>query len=238
MKAPIPHPLTLAERLIVALDVHDLDQARALVDQLHPLAPVVKIGFHSLFSGGLDLARDLARQGIKVFLDAKLYDIPATVESGARALAQNGFWCMTAHGISQNIRAAVAGTAGTDLRVLGVTVLTSMDQSHLSADGLERSVQDQVLLRAAQTLTAGAQGLIASPHEVTTLRQQFGDSPIIITPGIRPRGSAGDDQVRIMTPGQAIAAGADALVIGRPLIQSAAPRDTAQSILDEIAHAL
>ena len=231
-------PLTLGERLVIALDVSDLDRARALVDQLQPLQPIFKIGYHSLFSGGLDLAKDLARQGVKIFLDAKLHDIPATVEGGTRALAAGGFWCMTAHATAQNIAGAVAGAKGSDLRILGVTVLTSMTQEELGADGIKADMQDQVLRRASQALGAGAHGLIASPHEVTALRDQFGPKPLIITPGVRPAGSAAGDQKRIMTPGQAIHAGADALVIGRPIIQAASPPDMAKQVLDAIHSAL
>lgn len=226
--------LSLSERLVVALDVKDLNQARGLVDQLADLGLVFKIGYHSLFSGGLELAQDLARQGVKVFLDAKLYDIPATVEGGTRALAQHGFWCMTAHAQAQNIAGALRGAEGTDLKILGVTVLTSMTGQDLAADGLPQDMGAQVLRRAGQALGAGAHGLIASPHEVPTLRAQFGQAPLIITPGVRPAGSDAGDQARIMTPAKAIAAGADALVIGRPIVQADQPLDMAKSILDEI----
>ncbi len=230
--------LTLGERLVIALDISDLDRARALVDQLADLGPVFKIGYHSLFSGGLELAQDLARQGVKVFLDAKLHDIPATVEGGTRALARHGFWCMTAHAWAQNIAGAVKGAEGTGLKILGVTVLTSMTQADLAADGLSDEMADQVLRRAGQALDAGAHGLIASPHEAPALRDQFGPAPLIITPGVRPAGSDAGDQARIMTPAKAIAGGADALVIGRPIVQAAQPLDMAKSILDEIETAL
>lgn len=231
-------PLTLSERLVIALDVSDMTAARHLVDTLHPLEPIFKIGYHSLFGGGLALAQDLARQEVKVFLDAKLYDIPATVEGGTRALAAMGFWCMTAHAQAQNIAGAMAGAKGSDLRILGVTVLTSMDQTDLAADGLDRPVADQVIIRAHQAIQAGAHGLIASPHEVTTLREKFGPAPLIITPGVRSTGSQAGDQVRVMTPGKAIQAGADALVIGRPIIQAPDPLAAAKAILDEISTAL
>ncbi len=238
--APDPQrgSLSLAERLVVAVDVADSDQAKALIDQLADLGPIFKFGFHTLFGGGLDLARDLARQGHKVFLDAKLHDIPQTVEGGVRALARQGFWCLTAHGLSQNIAAAVAGAAGTDLKILGVTVLTSMGARDLHRDGITRSVADQVRVRAAQTLQAGAHGLIVSPLEVAGLRAECGDGPLLITPGIRPPGSDQGDQRRVATPGEAIAAGADALVVGRPILAASDPLDAAKTLLDQIQSAL
>ncbi len=223
---------------MVALDVADLDQAKALIDQLADLGPIFKFGFHTLFSGGLDLARDLARQGHKVFLDAKLHDIPQTVEGGVRALARQGFWCLTVHGLNQNVAAAVAGAAGTDLKILGVTVLTSMRARDLRRDGMTRSLADQVRIRAAQTLQTGAHGLIASPLEVATLRANVGNRPLLITPGIRPKGSDQGDQRRVATPAKAIAAGADALVVGRPILAASNPLDAAKTILDQIQSAL
>ena len=230
--------LLLNERLIVALDVSNMDQACSLVDSLAPLGPVFKIGYHSLFSGGLQLAQDLVRQGHKVFLDAKLYDIPATVASGTRALAAMGFWCLTAHAHAQNIAGAIAGAKGTALRILGVTVLTSMTQKDLSNDGLDRSVGEQVILRAKAALDAGAHGLISSPLEVSDLRRKFGLAPFLITPGIRLAQAAAGDQARFMTPFKAIRAGADALVIGRPVIQASNPLDVAKRIVDDISDAL
>ena len=231
---PLTAPLSLSERLVLALDVDTIDTAKRLVDDLADLGPVFKIGFHTLFSGGLDLAADLARQGLKIFLDAKLYDIPATVTGGTRALAAQGYWCMTAHAQAQNIAGAVKGAGDSPMRILGVTVLTSMDQGDLNADGLGDTVAGQVIRRAGQALGAGAHGLIASPMEVAALRNRFGDSPLLITPGVRPSGADQGDQARVMTPGQAIRAGADALVVGRPIIQADAPKDMARRILDEI----
>ncbi|MGB0784566.1 MAG: orotidine-5'-phosphate decarboxylase [Alphaproteobacteria bacterium] len=230
--------LSLSDRLIVAMDVRDLDKAKRLVDELTDLSPVFKFGYHNIFSGGLDLARNLARQGVKVFLDAKLHDIPKTVEGGTRSLAHNGFWCMTAHANYQNIKGAVTGAEGTDLKILGVTVLTSMDKIDLEKDGIKSNIADQVLVRSTQALNAGAHGLIASPLEVAALRKRFGDTPLIITPGIRPVGSAVDDQVRITTPKEAIKAGADALVIGRPILGAPNPLDAASAILDQIHSAI
>ena len=230
--------LSLGERLVVALDGVDINRACDLVDQLADLGPSFKIGYQLLFSGGLELAQGLASQGLKVFLDAKLYDIPATVERGTRTLARHGFWCMTAHAQAQNIAGAVRGAQGTDLKILGVTVLTSMDQEDLAADGLTGHLTDQVVRRAGQALDAGAEGLIASPKEVAVLRDQFGSAPLIITPGVRPTRSAAGDQVRTTTPAQAMAAGADALVIGRPIVRAPQPLDAAKSVLEEIARSL
>ena len=226
--------LALGERLVVALDLADLDAVNRLVATLIPLQPIFKFGYHNLFSGGLALAHDLARQGVKIFLDAKLHDIPNTVEGGTRALAQQGFWCLTAHATAQNIVGAVAGARGTDLRILAVTVLTSMTQADLALDAITAAPQDQVLRRAGQALDAGAAGLIASPLEVAALRAAYGASPLILTPGVRPSGSEIGDQARVMTPAHAMAAGADALVIGRPIIAAANPLDAAKAILDEI----
>lgn len=230
--------LQLEERLVVALDVGHMDAAKALLDQLADLAPVFKFGYHTLFNGGLALAADLARQGIKIFLDAKLHDIPATVEGGTRALAAQGYWCMTAHAVAQNIAGAVMGAEGTDLKILGVTVLTSMTDQDLAADQIGNPMAAQVLHRAGQALGAGAHGLIASPLEVAALRERFDAAPLIITPGVRPKGADQGDQARTMTPGEAIRAGADALVIGRPIIKAPNPLDAARSALDEINTAL
>ena len=230
--------LTLEERLVVALDVGHMDAAKALVDELADLGPVFKFGYHTLFNGGLSLAADLARQGVKIFLDAKLHDIPATVEGGTRALAAQGYWCMTAHAVAQNVAGAVKGAVDTDLKILAVTVLTSMTEQDLLADQIERPMDNQVLHRAGQALGAGAHGLIASPLEVAALRKRFDAAPLIITPGVRPKGSDQGDQARTMTPGEAIKVGADALVIGRPIIKADSPRDAAHQALDEINSAL
>ena len=231
-------PLSLNERLVIALDVATVDRARALAAELADLGPIFKIGYHTLFSGGLSLAQDLARQGLKVFLDAKLHDIPQTVEGGTRALAAQGYWCMTAHAQAQNITSAVAGAAGTSMKILGVTVLTSMTDQDLTEDGIPHSAADQVGRRAAQALGAGGHGLIASPLEVPTLRAVHGSAPLIITPGVRPANSDKGDQARTQTPAEAIHAGADALVVGRPIVQASSPLDAARRILDEIANAL
>ena len=224
------------DRLIVALDVPDalagLDLARTLGDAVS----FYKIGLGMLTGGGLALANELKQDhGKRIFLDLKLFDIGATVESAVRGLARFDLDFLTVHGDPHVVRAAKEGAAGSDLRILAVTILTSLDRADLDA-GLMRAgdLHDMAVERAARALEAGADGVIASPREAQAIRA-LPNARLIVTPGVRPAGAALGDQKRVETPAAALAAGADHIVIGRPVWQAADPRAAAQAILAEIA---
>jgi orotidine-5'-phosphate decarboxylase len=222
------------EKLIIALDVVSCDDARRLVDHLGDEASFYKIGYRLAFSGGLELARELIRNGYKVFLDLKLHDIGNTVEEGVRALSEFGATFLTVHAYPQTMRAAVKGAAGSDLKILGVTVLTSYDEWDMKEAGYSFSPSELVIKRALQAKEAGMDGLVCSAAEVAQVRGLTGPSLSLVTPGIRPLGSQAGDQKRITTPAQALKDGADYLVIGRPITASAAPREAVLEILREM----
>ena len=231
-----PTSLSPTDRLIVALDLPSLAEAETLVALLGEHATSFKIGYQLLPDGGYDLARRLHARGKRVFLDAKLYDIGATVERGVRSIARNGADMLTVHADPDTIRGAVAGkgdAAGLD--ILAVTVLTSWNEDSLRAHGIEGSVEDLVLRRADLAAEHGADGVIASAEEARAIRARFGDRLKIVTPGIRPIGASADDQKRVTTPAMAIHAGADALVVGRPVIQADSPVAAVVGIVNEIA---
>jgi orotidine-5'-phosphate decarboxylase len=224
-------------RLIVALDLPDADAARALVDQLGDSVGFYKIGLGMLTTGGLPLARELKTQGKRVFLDMKLFDIGATVEKAVVGLARLGLDFLTVHGDPQVVRAAVTGRGDAPTKILAVTLLTSLDRADLD-DMLIRdgTIDDLTVERARRALAAGADGLIASPHEAARIRAlPEAANRLIVTPGVRPAGAALGDQKRVSTPAAALAAGADHLVIGRPIWAAEAPRAAAEAILTEIA---
>ena len=224
-------------RLIVGLDVPDTDAARALVDRLGDSVGFYKIGLGLAPVGGFDLARDLKAAGRRVFLDLKLFDIGATVTAAVRALAPLAPDFLTVHGDPHVVRAAVAGRGDGPTRILAVTVLTSLDRDDLD-DALIAAgqVPDIVVERARRAFAAGADGVIASPREAGRLRAlPEASGRLIVTPGIRPAGSATGDQKRIATPAAALAAGADHLVVARPVLTAGDPRAAAQAILAEIA---
>ncbi|MGD9861829.1 MAG: orotidine-5'-phosphate decarboxylase [Pseudodonghicola sp.] len=226
------------DRLIVALDVPNAIQALALTEKLGDAVSFYKIGLGMLTGGGLGLAHELiAEHGKRVFLDMKLFDIGATVEAAVRGLAQFDLDFLTVHGDPHVVRAAKEGAAGKDLKILAVTILTSLDRADLD-DGLMKpgDVADLVVERAARAFEAGADGVIASPQEAAAIRalpQAAGR--LIVTPGVRPTGAALGDQKRVATPASAIAAGADHIVVGRPVWQAPDPRAAAQAIVDELA---
>lgn len=224
------------DRLIVALDVPSVEAARAMVGRIGDAATFYKIGKELVYAGGLDFARDLVAAGHKVFLDLKLHDIPNTVESAARAVSGLGATFLTVHAYPQTLAAAVKG-AGSGLKVLGVSVLTSMNDSDLAQAGYGLGVADLVRRRARQAMEAGAHGLICSPLDIAGVRETVGAALEIITPGVRPAGSDAGDQKRVMTPGEAIRAGADRLVVGRPVTAAADPAAAARAIVAEIAAA-
>ncbi len=226
------------DRLIVALDLGDVGEARALVERLGDLVTVYKVGYQLVFSGGLGFPRDLAMGGKKVFLDMKLHDIGSTVSKGVEAIATLGMAFVTVHAYPQTMRAAAQAAAGTQLTVLGVTVLTSYDQADVAASGYGGTVADLVARRADQAVEAGIDGLILSPSEVASLHRSHGERLLMVTPGVRPAGSEQGDQKRVATPADAIRRGADYLVIGRPITAAPDPVAAAAAIFAEIESAV
>ena len=226
------------ERLIIALDVPEPDDARRLVRDIGDAAEFYKVGLELVMRGGLALVREFADQGLKIFLDMKLLDIGNTVEKATRNAAQSGATFLTIHAHDgKTIRAAAAGAAGSDLKVLGVTVLTSLDGTDLAEQGIGKSPEEMVVARAGLAKTHGIQGVIASGLEARAVRAATGAGFLIVTPGIRFPDDAAGDQARVMTPDKAIAAGADYLVVGRPITEAAAPREAAQRFVAAIASA-
>jgi orotidine-5'-phosphate decarboxylase len=226
------------DRLIVALDAPDPAEAERLVAELGDSVRFYKIGMELAYGGGLGLAPKFAAAGKKVFIDLKLHDIPNTVERATAQIARLGAYFLTVHAYPQTMRAAAAGARGTRLKLLAVTVLTSCDDADLAEAGYALGVRALVARRAAQARAAGVDGLVASASEAAMLRAAVGDSLLLVTPGIRPAGADLGDQKRVATPAQAIADGADYLVVGRPVTQSPDPRAAAQQIVAEIAAAL
>lgn len=229
-----------SDRLIVALDFSDPARAQALVQRLGSTVSFYKIGLELAFAGdagnnGFALADRLIAQGKKVFLDLKLHDIPNTVTRATAELARRGYEFLTIHAYPPTMAAAKEGVAGSALKLLAVTVMTSYDDADLVAAGYSFSVQDLVARRAAQAWGAGIDGLVLSADEVPALRLMVGDEMILVTPGIRPKGAAPDDQKRVATPSAAIAAGADYLVVGRPITEAQDPCASAETIQSEIA---
>ena len=226
------------DRLIVALDVGNAVTGLALAERIGDAASFYKIGLGMLTGGGLALARELKDEhGKRIFLDMKLFDIGATVEAAVRGLAAFDLDFLTVHGDPHVVRAAKEGAAGSGMRILGVTVLTSLDRADLDAGMIQPGdIHDITVERAARAFEAGADGIIASPREAAAIRalpQAAGR--LIVTPGVRPAGAALGDQKRVETPAAAIAAGADHIVVGRPIWQAADPRRAAQAIVAELA---
>jgi orotidine-5'-phosphate decarboxylase len=226
------------EKLIVALDFATPREAEALVTGLGDTVSFYKIGLELAYGGGLPFAQDLIRDGKQVFLDLKLHDIPATVSRACAQVAGSGARFLTVHAFPQTMTAAKLAAAGSSLRILGVTVLTSCDDRDLADAGYAYGVRDLVSRRAAQACEAGIDGLILSAEEASVIRASVGNKMILVTPGIRQEGSTAADQKRTTTPAAAIAAGADYLVVGRPVTQAKNPRETAAAIVTEIACAL
>jgi orotidine-5'-phosphate decarboxylase len=225
------------ERLIVALAVPSVGAARDLIGRIGDAAVFYKIGYQLAYAGGLDLVRELAGAGKKVFLDLKLHDIGNTVEKGVVSVAASGATFLTVHAYPQTMKAAVVGKGASSLRILAVTVLTSYDDNDLADAGYRLGVRELAARRATQAKDAGIDGLVCSAEEAATLRALIGADTLLVTPGIRPAGSATGDQKRIMTPARAIAAGADYLVVGRPITEAADPQAAAAAIIAEIENA-
>jgi orotidine-5'-phosphate decarboxylase len=225
--------------LIVALDVADAPRARALVRELGDSVEFYKIGLELAMSGEyFNLLAWLLDEGKQVFADLKFYDVPATVAAAVRQLQGWGASFLTIHG-DRAIMQAAAAEKGSDLRVLAVTVLTSLDQDDLRQMGINVDIKTLVLQRAEQARDAGCDGVVASGLEAALLRQTLGQELLIVSPGIRPaENSSADDQKRIVTPSQALANGADYIVVGRPIRNAASPRQAAESMQAEIAAAM
>ncbi len=241
MGAAVSSPQKMAaarEKLIVALDFATPREAEALVTGLGDTVSFYKIGLELAYGGGLPFAQDLIRDGKQVFLDLKLHDIPATVSRACAQVAGSGARFLTVHAFPQTMTAAKLAAAGSSLRILGVTVLTSCDDRDLADAGYAYGVRDLVARRAAQACEAGIDGLILSAEEASIIRASVGSKMILVTPGIRQEGSTAADQKRTTTPAAAIAAGADYLVVGRPVTQAKNPREAAAAIVAEIAGAL
>ena len=222
------------DRLIVALDVPDALAGLALAEKLGDSVSFYKIGLSMLTGGGLGLANELKQEhGKRIFLDMKLFDIGATVENAVRGLAQFDLDFLTVHGDPNVVRAAKEGASGKDLKILAVTILTSLDRADLDANLIKPgAMQDLVTERAKRALAAGADGVIASPQEAAVIRAlPEAKGRLIVTPGVRPTGSDAGDQKRIATPAKAITNGADHIVVGRPIWQAPDPIQATQAIL-------
>jgi len=226
------------DRLIVALDFASVGEAERLVERVGEQVTFYKVGLQLVFAGGLPFAAALAGAGKKVFLDVKLLDIDNTVEGAIKSIAAMGVTFATVHAYPKAMRAAVAARGAAALQLLAVTVLTSMDDADLAAAGYRDGASALVARRARDARDAGVDGIVASPAEATAVRDIVGPSVAIVTPGIRPVGSEAGDQKRIATPAAAIHAGADHLVVGRPITAASDPKAAAKAIQHEIAEAL
>jgi orotidine-5'-phosphate decarboxylase len=232
-----PSDFAPKDRLIVALDLPAAEAAEAMVARLGDSVTFYKIGYQLAYAGGLPLVRRLADKGKKVFIDLKLHDIGNTVARGVESIAKLGATFLTVHAYPQTMKAAADARAGTDLKILAVSVLTSYDDADLQEAGYRFGVSDLVEARARQAQVLSIDGLVCSPEEAAAVRKVVGHQMRLVTPGVRPAGSASGDQKRIMTPARAIAAGADYLVVGRPILEAADPKAVADAIQAEIAPA-
>lgn len=225
----------MSNPIIVALDVPTPDEARALVHTIGDAAGFYKVGMELYAAAGITFVHELLDAGHKVFLDLKFYDIPETVKRATAQVARLGVHLLTVHGSNAVMRAAVEGRAGASLRLLGVTVLTSFDQSDLADLGYPCPVEDLVALRVRKAKEAAIDGIVCSPLEAAGVRATLGPDAIIVTPGVRSAGAGKGDQKRVATPAEAIAAGATYLVIGRQITRAADPRAEAHRILAELS---
>jgi len=227
-------PMKPRGRLIVALDVPSVEVAQAMVARLGDEVVFYKIGYQLAFAGGLPYARTLADAGKQVFLDLKLHDIGNTVAEGVKSVSRLGATFLTVHAYPQTMKAAI-GARERKLQILAVTVLTSYDDRDLMAAGYGAGVRDTAAERARKALDIGVDGLVCSAEEAANLRAIVGPRMLLVTPGIRPAGAETGDQKRVTTPAAAIAAGADYLVVGRPIIAADDPKAAAAAIVAEIA---
>jgi orotidine-5'-phosphate decarboxylase len=225
------------DRLIVALDVPSVAAAAVLVERLGDAVSFYKIGYQLAFAGGMAFADTLIRADKRVFLDLKLHDIGNTVAKGVESVARLGATFLTVHAYPQTMKAAAAARGNAGLRILAVTVLTSYDDADLAAAGYGAGVSELVARRAVQARDLGIDGLVCAAEEAAHLRPVIGPGMVLVTPGIRPAGADAGDQKRVMTPARAIAAGADYLVVGRPIVEAGDPKAAADAIVAEIAAA-
>jgi len=228
---------TMRERLIVGLDLPTLKQAEKAVRELEGTVSFYKIGYQLAFAGGLDFARELASGGTKVFLDMKLLDIDNTVAKGVENIVKMGMTMLTLHAYPRTMKAAVEAAKGSELCLLGVTVLTSMDEQDVIDAGYEYDPHTLVLRRSEQALHAGMGGIVCSAEEAEAVRRIVGPDMAVVTPGIRPTGSDHGDQKRVVTPAQAIRNGSSHLVVGRPIVAAPDRRAAAEAILAEMQSA-
>ena len=224
------------ERLIVALDVPSVEAAQAIVARLGDTVSFYKIGYQLAFADGLAYAGKLAESGKRVFIDLKLHDIGNTVAAGVKSVARLGATFLTVHAYPQTMQAAVEARER-GLRILAVSVLTSSNDADLAAAGYGATVEELVARRAAQARDIGVDGLVCSPEEAANVRRIVEGKLTLVTPGIRPGGASAGDQKRFATPSAAVAAGADYLVVGRPILAAADPKAAAEAIVAEIAAA-
>ncbi|MEM1192419.1 MAG: orotidine-5'-phosphate decarboxylase [Pseudomonadota bacterium] len=224
------------DQLIIALDVPSVSQAQAIIEALGPRARFFKIGYQLMSVGGFDLARTLIAAGKSVFLDLKFHDIGNTVEKGVASVRNLGASMLTVHAEPDVLRGAVAGR-GDDktLKIMAVTVLTSMSQESLARLGITTPIETLVLERAEMAVAAGADGVIASAREAAAIRKAFGEALLVVTPGIRPAGTSADDQKRVVTPRAALDKGASHLVVGRPIVAAPDPRAALEAILAQMS---
>jgi orotidine-5'-phosphate decarboxylase len=232
-----PADIAPRDRLIVGLDLPSVAAAEAMIARLGDSVTFYKVGYQLAYAGGLPLVPQLVKAGKKVFVDLKLHDIGNTVARGVESVAKLGATFLTVHAYPQTMKAAVEGRAGSDLKILAVTVLTSYDEDDMHAAGYRLGVTDMVAARAQQAQVLGIDGIVCSPEESANLRRIVGRQMQLVTPGVRPASSAVGDQKRIMTPGRAITAGSDYLVAARPVIEAADPKAAAEAIVAEIAAA-
>lgn len=228
------------DRLIVAMDVPNALAGLELARRLGDTVSFYKIGLGMLTGGGLALADELKREyGKRIFLDMKFFDIPATVEAAVRGIAQYDLDFLTVHGDPHVVRAAKEGASGTNLKILGVTVLTSLGREDLDAACIKNGAIDELVVeRAIKAFEAGADGVIASPQEAARIRDlPEANRKLIVTPGVRPTGADLNDQKRVMAPADAVKAGVDHIVVGRPIWQAADPAAAAKAIVEEMQHA-
>jgi orotidine-5'-phosphate decarboxylase len=227
----------MKERLIVGLDVPTVAEAEKIVRELDGAAGFYKIGYQLAFAGGLDLARELAAGGTRIFLDMKLLDIDNTVAKGVESIVGMGVSMLTVHAYPRVMRAAAEAARGSGLTILAVSVLTSMDERDMFDAGYEYDPHTLVLRRAEQARAANVGGIVCSAAEAKAVRGIVGNDMAIVTPGIRPAGSEHGDQKRVMTPADAIRAGASHLVVARPIVGAVDRREAALSILGEMQEA-
>jgi orotidine-5'-phosphate decarboxylase len=224
------------DRLIVALDLASVPEAEHLVEALGDTVKFYKVGYQLVLAGGLAFAAGLVGMGKQIFLDLKLHDIANTVARGVENAAQMGVRFLTVHAYPQTMQAAVAARTG-DLKILGVTVLTSYNDADLVEAGYACGVDVLARRRAAQSKAIGLDGIVCSPLEAPALREIVGSQMLLVTPGIRLQAASEDDQKRISTPFRAVAAGADYIVVGRPILQAADPKSAAESVIAELESA-